>query len=109
MSFLSGPIATGPIADALSRTLFHFLWEGALIAAALAVAIYVFRPSSKELAQNGGRREIAPDPAGGARRPLCASASIRYNLACAAMLAMVMAFATNWQRRWPRAGRTPLW
>src|ERR1700733_2206341 len=42
---LVGPLLSGPIVDALSRTLFHFLWEGALIALALAVSIHVFRPS----------------------------------------------------------------
>jgi GWxTD domain-containing protein len=76
MSFLSGPMATGPIADALSRALFHFLWEGALIAAALAVAIHVFRPSS---------------------------ASIRYDLACAAMFAMVAAFGVTLAWCWPHS------
>src|ERR1700733_7183825 len=43
-----GPVMgllNGPIADALSRTLFHFLWEGALIALVLAVAIRVLRSS----------------------------------------------------------------
>jgi GWxTD domain-containing protein len=74
-NFLAGPIAAGPIAEALSRTLFHFLWEGALIAAVLAVTIYVVRPSS---------------------------ASIRYGLACAAMLAMMLAFAGTLARFWPQ-------
>src|SRR5580704_16810638 len=64
----------GPIAEALSRALFHFLWEGALIAAVLAVAIRLFRPSS---------------------------ASIRYGLACAAMLAMVVGFAVTLAWFWP--------
>ena len=64
----------GPIAEALSRALFHFLWEGALIAAALAVAIRLFRPSS---------------------------ASVRYGLACAAMLAMVVGFAVTLAWFWP--------
>src|SRR5580700_9945186 len=67
---------TGPIADALSRTLFHFLWEGALIAAVLALAIYIVRPSS---------------------------ATIRYGLACAAMLAMVAAFGVTLAWSWPQS------
>jgi GWxTD domain-containing protein len=75
-SFLSGPILAGPIAEALSRTLFHFLWEGALIALTLALSIRVFRPSS---------------------------ASIRYGLACAAMLAMVAAFSATLAWCWPHA------
>jgi GWxTD domain-containing protein len=66
----------GPIADALSRTLFHFLWEGALIAVMLAMAINLFRPSS---------------------------ALIRYGLACAAMLGMVAAFAVTLWWFWPHA------
>ncbi len=70
-NFLSGPIAAG-----LSRALFHFLWEGALIALALAVAIHVFRPSS---------------------------AAIRYGLACTAMLAMVAAFAVTLAGFWPHS------
>jgi bla regulator protein blaR1 len=67
-------LTSGPVADALSRTLFHFLWEAAAIALALAVAIRVFRP---------------------------ASASIRYGLACAAMLAMAVAFAVTLAWFWP--------
>jgi GWxTD domain-containing protein len=69
-------LLNGPIADALSRTLFHFLWEGALIALVLAVAIRVFRPSS---------------------------ASTRYGLACAAMLAMVAAFGLTLAGCWPHS------
>ena len=64
------------IADALSRTLVHFLWEGALIASALVVAMYVFRPSS---------------------------ALIRYGMACAAMLAMVIAFGVTLNLFWPHS------
>src|ERR1700691_3200735 len=75
-NFLAGPLLSGPIADALSRTLFHFLWEGALIALALAVSIRVFRPSS---------------------------ASLRYGLACAAMLAMVAAFVITLCWCWPHS------
>ena len=67
---------SGPIAAALSRALFHFLWEGALIALALAVAIHVFRPSS---------------------------AAIRYGLACTAMLAMVAVFAVTLAWFWPHS------
>src|SRR5579863_2519542 len=67
---------TGPIAEALNKTLFHFLWEGAVIALALAVAIHVIRPSS---------------------------ASIRYALACAGMLAMVFAFAVTLASFWPHS------
>jgi GWxTD domain-containing protein len=67
---------TGPIAEALSKTLFHFLWEAALIALALAVAIHVIRPSS---------------------------ASIRYALACAGMLAMVVAFGVTMAWFWPHS------
>jgi GWxTD domain-containing protein len=73
---LVGPLLSGPIVDALSRTLFHFLWEGALIALALAVSIHVFRPSS---------------------------ASLRYGLACAAMLAMVAAFVATLGWCWPHS------
>src|SRR5580658_4761437 len=69
-------LLSGPLADAVSRALFHFLWEGALMAAALAVAIHVFRPSS---------------------------ASIRYGLACAAMLAMVLAFSVTLAWNWPHS------
>jgi GWxTD domain-containing protein len=69
-------LLNGPIADALSRTLFHFLWEGALVALVLAVTIRVFRP---------------------------ASASIRYGLACVAMLAMVAAFGLTLAWCWPHS------
>jgi GWxTD domain-containing protein len=66
----------GPIADTLTRALFHFLWEGSLIAAALAAAIHLVRPSS---------------------------AAIRYGLACAAMLAMVAAFGGTLAWFWPHS------
>ena len=69
-------LLNGPIADALSRTLFHFMWEGAVIALMLAAAIRIFRP---------------------------ASASIRYGLACAAMLAMVAAFGLTLAWYWPHS------
>ena len=55
-----------PLAKALGCALFHFLWEGAAIAALLMVAFFVFRP---------------------------AAARARYGLACAALLAMPLAFA----------------
>jgi len=55
-----------PVAKALGWTLFHFLWEGAAIAALLLVALHVLRP---------------------------AAARVRYGLACAALLAMPLAFA----------------
>jgi GWxTD domain-containing protein len=67
-------LLAGSIAEAVSDTLFHFLWEGAAIAAALAVAIHMVRPSS---------------------------AATRYGLACAAMLAMVAAFGVTLAWGWP--------
>jgi len=72
MSFAN--VLAGPIAEALGRALFHFLWEGALIALVLALAIHVIRPPS---------------------------ATIRYGLACAAMLAMVVAFGATLAWFWP--------
>jgi hypothetical protein len=36
------------------------------------IAAGISAPPSKELAQNGARREAVPDPDGGARRALCA-------------------------------------
>jgi hypothetical protein len=53
------------VSAALAWTLIHFLWEGALIALALAVALGAFKH---------------------------ASARLRYGLACAALLAMPVAF-----------------
>ena len=58
--------------NALAWTLIHFLWEGALIALALTVALSVFR-----------------------------SARIRYGLACAALLAMLCAFGITLERLRP--------
>jgi len=67
MNLLQAWIHT-PLAEALGWTLFHFLWEGAAIAALLLVALYVCRP---------------------------AAAHWRYGLACAALLAMPVAFAVT--------------
>src|SRR5690242_7504470 len=53
-------------AQALGWTLFHFLWEGALIAAALLVMLLLART---------------------------ASARVRYAMACGALLTMAAAFA----------------
>ena len=67
MNTLAACVAT-PLAKALGWTLFHFLWEGAAIAAVLAVALYGFRP---------------------------AAARVRYGLACVALGAMALAFAVT--------------
>ena len=67
MNLLQAWIHT-PLAEALGWTLFHFLWEGAAIAALLLVALYICRP---------------------------AAAQLRYALACAALLAMPVAFAVT--------------
>ena len=67
MNLLEAWIHTPP-AEALGWTLFHFLWEGAAIAALLLVALYVCRP---------------------------AAAHLRYGLACGALLAMPLAFAVT--------------
>jgi GWxTD domain-containing protein len=64
MNLLESWIHT-PLAEALGWTLFHFLWEGALIAALLLVALFVCRP---------------------------AAARLRYGLACGALLGMPLAF-----------------
>ena len=66
--------------QALGWTLIHFLWEGALIALALATALGVLRP---------------------------ASARVRYAAASFAMLAMLAAFALTLARLQPHLGRTP--
>ena len=63
-----------PLARALGWTLFHFLWEAALIAAILAVVIYLVRPSSSR---------------------------VRYGLACLAMFSMLAAFGSTLVRFWP--------
>jgi GWxTD domain-containing protein len=74
--------------NALAWTLIHFVWEGALIALALAAALGVFRH---------------------------ASARLRYGLACAALLAMVCAFGVTLARLRPHAiqvsttAPTPAW
>src|ERR1039458_1297274 len=65
-----------PLAKALGWTLLHFLWEGALIAALVSVGLLLCRP---------------------------ASARTRYALACAGMLAMLMAFAVTLAILWPTA------
>ncbi len=63
-----------PMTQALGMALFHFLWQGALIALALAAGLYCFRPSS---------------------------ARLRYGLACAAMLAMLVCFGLTLALAWP--------
>ncbi|HEY6346689.1 MAG TPA: GWxTD domain-containing protein [Bryobacteraceae bacterium] len=60
---------------AITRALLHFIWEGALIALALALLLEVFRPRS---------------------------ARFRYAAACAAMLAMLAAFGLTIARSWPQ-------
>lgn len=64
------------IEHAIARTLLHFLWEGAGVAAALAAALWL------------GRR---------------ASAQARYAMACGAMAAMLAAFAGTLLWLWPQA------
>src|SRR6266536_608222 len=56
-----------PVAQALGWTLLHFLWEGALVAAVLAAALFFARGSSR----------------------------VRYALAALAMLAMPLAFGVT--------------
>jgi GWxTD domain-containing protein len=71
-------LAETPFTHALGLALFHFLWQGALIALALAVGLYIFQPSS---------------------------ARLRYGLACAAMLSMLVSFGLTLGLAWPhRAG-----
>jgi GWxTD domain-containing protein len=60
---------------ALGMTLLHFIWEGGLVALALAFFLYVVRP---------------------------VSAQARYCAACLAMLAMLAAFGTTLAHFWPR-------
>src|SRR5579884_2571663 len=62
------------IAFAVAQALFHFLWQGAAVAALLAVAVYGLRPGS---------------------------ARVRYALACLAMLAMLAAFGATIAWFWP--------
>jgi GWxTD domain-containing protein len=77
-----------PVARALGWTLAHSVWEGAAVAAALAAALFVFRPRS---------------------------ARVRYALACGAMVAMLAGFAVTLAVLWPKpepllaipAGRMP--
>ena len=63
-----------PLAKALGWTLIHLLWEGAIIAALVGVALLVCRP---------------------------VSARARYALACAGLLAMLAAFAVTLAVLWP--------
>jgi GWxTD domain-containing protein len=70
-------LAETPLFYALGWTLFHFLWQGSLIALALAAGLYIFRPSS---------------------------ARLRYGLACAAMLSMLVSFSLTLSLSWPRSG-----
>ncbi|HEY4364016.1 MAG TPA: GWxTD domain-containing protein [Bryobacteraceae bacterium] len=64
------------LADTLVRALFHFLWEGAVIALLLAAAIHLVRPSSPR---------------------------VRYTLACLSMLAMLAAFGITVATLWPQS------
>ncbi len=63
-----------PAAHAVEWALIHFLWEGAVIAALLAAALFLLRP---------------------------ASSRVRYGLACAALAATVLAFAATLAVLWP--------
>src|ERR1700722_15985159 len=72
-------LTESPILYALGWTLFHFLWEGALIALALASVLYLIGP---------------------------ASARLRYGLACGAMLAMLVSFGLTLALAWPQNGGT---
>jgi GWxTD domain-containing protein len=67
-----------PVAEAVGWTLLHSLWEGALIAAALAAFLVAMR-----------------------------SPRVRYAAACAAMLAMLGAFVLTFLRVMPEAARGP--
>lgn len=67
MNALEGWIRT-PLAEGLGWALFHFLWEGAAIAVALAGVLVVFRPASPRA---------------------------RYALACSALLLMPVAFGVT--------------
>ena len=69
--------AETPLFYALGWTLFHFLWQGSLIALALAAGLYISRPSS---------------------------APLRYGLACAAMLSMLISFGLTLALAWPHSG-----
>ena len=69
-----------PGARALGWTLFHFLWEGALIAGLLAVALSVLKPSA---------------------------ARLRYATACGALAAMVVAFGVTLAVEWPSHAAQP--
>lgn len=61
-----------PVAGALGQTLFHFLWEGSAIALALTATLI-----------------------------FCTGSRARYGLACAAMLAMAIAFGVTLSHFWP--------
>jgi GWxTD domain-containing protein len=65
-----------PLVYALGLTLFHFLWQGCLIALALAAGLYIFQPLS---------------------------ARVRYGLACAAMLSMLISFGSTLALAWPHS------
>ena len=78
MSFLEAWVNT-PLAGALGWTLLHSLWEGALIAAALAAVLWAVRP-----------------------------ARVRYAAACAAMLLMLAVFGLTFVRVMPE-GVDGLW
>ena len=65
-----------PISAALAQALFQFLWQGALVALALAAAIHLFRLSS---------------------------ARLRYALACLALLAMLISFGATLAWYWPHS------
>ncbi len=78
MSALETLVNTSP-AQALGEALFHFLWEGALIAGLLAGALWLARP---------------------------VSARVRYAMSCAAMLAMLLGFAATVAWCWPDSAET---
>jgi GWxTD domain-containing protein len=65
--------------EALGWALFHFLWQGSVIALALSAGLWVFRPLS---------------------------ARLRYGLACAAMVSMLVSFGLTLTLAWPRSGET---
>ena len=65
---------------ALAKTLLHFIWEGGLIALALALVLKVVRP---------------------------VFAQLRYGAACMAMLAMLAAFGATLVRFWPHTEKLP--
>ena len=76
---LAGLLQT-PAARAVQWALIHFLWEGAALAALLAAALFLFRPLS---------------------------ARLRYGLACAALVAAVLAFGVTLAVLWPGVHSDP--